>query len=68
MTGRQVAGRLLELHPNLKVLYMSGDAEAQPLQSAESTANAVLRKPFRLEALKDRIVELLGEERAEVDK
>jgi CheY-like chemotaxis protein len=28
MTGRQVAGRLLELHPKLKVLYMSGDTEA----------------------------------------
>ena len=62
MTGRQVAGRLLELHPNLKVLYMSGDTEAHPLQPGESTAHAVLRKPFRLEALKDRILDLLGED------
>jgi two-component system cell cycle sensor histidine kinase/response regulator CckA len=68
MTGRQVAGRLLELHPKLKVLYMSGDTEAQPLQSAEPTANAVLRKPFRLEVLKERILELLGEELTEVDE
>jgi CheY-like chemotaxis protein len=68
MTGRQVAGRLLELHPKLKVLYMSGDTEAQPLQSVEPAANAVLRKPFRLEALKERILELLGEELTEVDE
>jgi two-component system cell cycle sensor histidine kinase/response regulator CckA len=68
MTGRQVAGRLLELHPNLKVLYMSGDTEAQPLQPGESSAHAVLRKPFRLETLKERIVELLGQELTEADK
>jgi CheY-like chemotaxis protein len=65
MTGRQVAGRLLELHPNLKVLYMSGDTEAQPLRPGESTPHAVLRKPFRLETLKDRILELLGEKLAD---
>jgi two-component system cell cycle sensor histidine kinase/response regulator CckA len=68
MTGRQVAARLLELHPNLKILYMSGDTEAQPLQLTESTPSAVLRKPFRLETLKERIVELLGEELIDVDK
>jgi two-component system cell cycle sensor histidine kinase/response regulator CckA len=68
MTGRQVAGRLLELHPNLKVLYMSGDTEAQPSQSGEPAAHAVLRKPFRLEALKERILELLGEELTDADR
>lgn len=61
MTGRQVSARLLELHPNLKVLYMSGDTEAHPLQPGDSTAHAVLRKPFRLETLKERILDLLGE-------
>jgi two-component system cell cycle sensor histidine kinase/response regulator CckA len=68
MTGRQVAGRLLELHPNLKVLYMSGDTEAHALQPGESTAHAVLRKPFRLEALKERILELLGEDLTDADE
>jgi len=62
MTGRQVAGKLLEQYPNLKVLYMSGDTEGLPSQTAGPAANAVLRKPFRLETLKETIQELLGGE------
>ena len=60
MTGRQVAEKLLELHSDLKVLYMSGDAdEAAPSCATDPPENAVLRKPFRLGALTDRIHELL---------
>jgi two-component system, cell cycle sensor histidine kinase and response regulator CckA len=62
MTGRQVAAKLLDLHSDLKILYMSGDAnEAQPARAADSTENMVLRKPFRLDTLKDKIHALLGE-------
>jgi two-component system, cell cycle sensor histidine kinase and response regulator CckA len=62
MTGRQVAERLLELHSDLKVLYMSGETdEEHPACAGHSHQGAVLRKPFRLETLKDRIHELLGE-------
>lgn len=62
MTGHEVAARLLELHPELKVLYMSGDAqEGSSADSAERLRAATLRKPFRLEVLKDKIHELLGE-------
>jgi two-component system cell cycle sensor histidine kinase/response regulator CckA len=62
MTGRQVAAKLLDLHSDLKILYMSGDAnEAQPAGAADSTENMVLRKPFRLDTLKDKIHALLGE-------
>ena len=61
MTGRQVAAKLLDLHSDLKILYMSGDAnEAQPARAADSAENMVLRKPFRLDTLKDKIHELLG--------
>jgi CheY-like chemotaxis protein len=67
MTGQQVAAKLLELHSDLKVLYMSGDTEAQALRLAQSTPNAILRKPFRLETLKDRIQELLGGEQVGID-
>jgi two-component system, cell cycle sensor histidine kinase and response regulator CckA len=62
MTGRQVAEKLLDLHSDLKILYMSGDTnEAQPAGAADSAENMVLRKPFRLDTLKDKIHELLGE-------
>jgi len=62
MTGHQVAEKLLDLHPELKVLYMSGDTdEASRSGRAYLPENAILRKPFRLETLKDRIHELLGE-------
>lgn len=62
MTGHQVAEKLLDLHSDLKILYMSGDTdEAHPSRTANPPGNAILRKPFRLETLKDRIHELLGE-------
>jgi two-component system, cell cycle sensor histidine kinase and response regulator CckA len=60
MTGLQVAEKLLELHSDLKVLYMSGD-EAHPSRTTDPLENVVLRKPFRLETLTARIHELLGE-------
>ncbi|MFZ0814283.1 MAG: response regulator, partial [Candidatus Sulfotelmatobacter sp.] len=62
MSGLQVAEKLLELNPDLKILYMSGDTdEAHRTRANRPPGNAVLRKPFRLETLKDRIHELLGE-------
>jgi two-component system, cell cycle sensor histidine kinase and response regulator CckA len=62
MTGRQVAEKLLDLHSDLKVLYMSGDTdETHSSRASALPANAVLRKPFRLETLKGKIHELLGE-------
>ena len=62
MTGRQVAEKLLDLHPGLKVLYMSGDTDAaQSSRASALPADAILRKPFRLETLKGKIHELLGE-------
>jgi two-component system cell cycle sensor histidine kinase/response regulator CckA len=62
MTGREVAEKLLDLHSDLKILYMSGDTdEARHPHGIDSSESAVLRKPFRLEILKDRIHELLGE-------
>ncbi len=62
MTGREVAEKLLDLHSDLKVLYMSGDTdEGHRTRTSHLPQNAVLRKPFRLETLKDRIHELLGE-------
>jgi two-component system, cell cycle sensor histidine kinase and response regulator CckA len=62
MTGHQVAEQLIRLHPDLKVLYMSGDTDDAPAsRRTDPSKNAILRKPFRLEVLTERIQELLGE-------
>jgi len=62
MSGCQVAEKLLELNPGLKILYMSGDTdEAHRTRANRPPGNVLLRKPFRLETLKDKIHELLGE-------
>jgi two-component system cell cycle sensor histidine kinase/response regulator CckA len=61
MSGRDVAEQLLELCPNLKVLYMSGDAhEVAGARGAKGAQNPILQKPFRLNKLKDKIHEVLG--------
>ncbi len=62
MSGHEVADKLLELHPALKVLFISGVSEdVRSSHSTEASRAARLRKPFRLDVLKDKIHELLGE-------
>jgi two-component system, cell cycle sensor histidine kinase and response regulator CckA len=62
MNGHEVAAKLLEEHPQLKILYMSGDPGRTTLPNPGNVAqNAILRKPFRLDKLRDRIHDLLGE-------
>lgn len=63
MGGREVAQALLEIHPQLKVLYMSGDSDkARWAIGSEGAQSAVLQKPFRLQVLKDKIDSLLSRE------
>jgi two-component system, cell cycle sensor histidine kinase and response regulator CckA len=61
MNGGEVAAKLLEQHPNLKVLYMSGDPEGSAAAHTKMPQGAILRKPFRLDKLRDKIHDLLGE-------
>jgi CheY-like chemotaxis protein len=62
MNGVEVASTLLERHPSLKVLYMSGDPGRSSVPGASSsTTSAMLKKPFRLNTLRDKIRDLLGE-------
>lgn len=62
MNGCEVAATLLKEHPELKVLYISGDPGRDALQSSTAASpHAVLRKPFRLNILRDKIHDLLGE-------
>lgn len=62
MSGHEVAAKLQEQHPNLKVLYMSGDPGRSDSPGAgKIPQHATLRKPFRLNVLRDKIHDLLGE-------
>jgi two-component system, cell cycle sensor histidine kinase and response regulator CckA len=62
MNGREVAAKLLEEHPHLKVLYMSGDPHRSDSSGAKRIPqDSILRKPFRLNVLRDKIHDLLGE-------
>jgi two-component system, cell cycle sensor histidine kinase and response regulator CckA len=62
MDGHEVARQLLEQHPLLKVLYISGDpSRSVSAGSGKTLRNATLRKPFRLKTLRDKIRDLLGE-------
>jgi len=62
ISGIEMAEMLLQFDSDLKVLYMSGDAgDTEQSRATAPYRNAVLRKPFRLEALTARIHELLGE-------
>ncbi|MBZ5570703.1 MAG: response regulator [Acidobacteriia bacterium] len=60
MSGREVAKELLEMHPGLRVLYMSGDAGEAAVADSQSQDD-VLQKPFRLDKLNEKIRTLLGE-------
>lgn len=63
MHGNEVAEALYKTHPDLKVLYMSGDADkvAKVGKSGNNRPRAVLQKPFRLNRLNEKIREVLGE-------
>jgi CheY-like chemotaxis protein len=61
MSGHQVAAKLLEHHPGLKILYMSGDPGRSTRGDNKLPQQATLRKPFRLNVLRDKIHDLLGE-------
>jgi two-component system, cell cycle sensor histidine kinase and response regulator CckA len=59
MTGPEMAEVLLEMHPHIKVLYMSGDADQIAVPPATGGAQqTLLQKPFRLDTLKSKILEL----------
>lgn len=52
LTGWQVARKLEQLHPTLRVLYMSGyTGDALPEHADDGVARTLLRKPIRVEHL-----------------
>ncbi len=60
MSGHEVAEKLLEMNPGLRVLFISGEDVGNVRENGKG-ACAALRKPFRLDVLKDKIHDLLHE-------
>jgi DNA-binding NtrC family response regulator len=62
MSGPQLADKLAELQPGLKVLFMSGYDNTQVVQHyVVEKGHALLSKPFTLEELGRKVEEVLGE-------
>src|SRR5260370_11947299 len=60
MNGRELAQRMLEIRPHVKVLYMSGYTENVIAHNGTLDAGVrLLQKPFNLRELKDRVREVL---------
>jgi len=63
MNGRELAARIGNLLPEMRVLYMSGYTENAVGQDGTLDAGVnLLQKPFSLPALKDRVREVLDSE------
>ncbi len=64
MNGHEVAKRVVSLRPNAKVLYMSGYAEnAIGHNGTLDEGTNLLQKPFTLQALKEKVREVLDSQR-----
>jgi len=60
ISGRVLAPRVKQLHPDIKVLFMSGYAEPSVLKLSADAENAsVLQKPFLLDALAHKVRSVL---------
>jgi CheY-like chemotaxis protein len=60
LNGRQLAERCRERYPDLKVLLITGYDESAALSDGQPLQGTlVLTKPFELEALAERVRELL---------
>jgi CheY-like chemotaxis protein len=60
MRGPQLALHLAPLHPEMKIIYMSGYAEnPEPLEVSLESGSTLLRKPFELNELAFLVHEML---------
>jgi CheY-like chemotaxis protein len=57
--GRELARRLVQMRPGLKVLYLSGYTEDAIVQGTPEPGTAFLQKPFTLQRLAGKIREIL---------
>jgi PAS domain S-box-containing protein len=62
ISGRVVAQELVKIHPETRIMYMSGYHDAAVLEDAAMDATSgFLRKPFRLDDLSTKIREVIGQ-------
>jgi PAS domain S-box-containing protein len=63
MNGRELAQRVSEIRPNIKILYMSGYTENAIGHNGTLEAGvSLLQKPFNLQALKAKVREVLDQQ------
>lgn len=62
MSGRALADYLLSLHPEMKVLFVTGYLDDAVIQAGVQEGEAFLQKPFTPKALKAKVRELLQPE------
>jgi CheY-like chemotaxis protein len=60
MSGTQLAERLREAKPDMKVIYMSGYIDDSALRHGVEESQVFLQKPFRLSALAEKLRDVLG--------
>jgi len=62
-TGREVAERIQQVHPEVRVLHISGYLEEQLRRDGDLTAGGFfLRKPFYPRDLVAKVTEILGQQ------
>lgn len=59
MNGRELAAKLLEAQPDLRVLYISGYSQSA-LEGTADPSMVLLQKPFTMNDLVSRVSELLA--------
>lgn len=60
MNGREMAKRLVDRHPQVKVVFMSGYTDNPVLRNAFADYNTVyLQKPFTVQVLRSKVREVL---------
>jgi DNA-binding NtrC family response regulator len=61
MNGFELGKSLKQTFPSLKVLFMSGYSAAAMISEAMTKPENIVRKPFRLKAMLERVEDLLAE-------
>ena len=60
MNGRQLVEAAREIRPDLKVLFVTGYADKAAMGEFAGVNSDMITKPFALETLSDKVMEMLG--------
>jgi CheY-like chemotaxis protein len=60
MNGRQLVEAARAIRPDLKVLFVTGYADKAAMGEFEGVNSDMITKPFALETLSDKVMEMLG--------